>query len=135
MGLLEDFNVKLRVKGSPISTRRTYLHWVERFIRHCCRKPDGTWRHPTEISKEDIESWLSHMAIQLNVSPSTQNIGLQSVLTFYRTMFDRQFEGINALRARKPERMPTFLSMPELQLASLLANPPRIRKNDNREAC
>jgi integron integrase len=113
MGLLDDFNVKMRVKGSPISTRKTYRHWVERFIRHC-RRPDGGWRHPSELDKPDIESWLTFMAMRLNVSPSTQNLALQSVLTFYRVMFDRNLEGINALRARKPDRMPTFLSIPEL---------------------
>ena len=113
MGLIDDFNVKMRVKGSPIKTRRTYSHWVERFIRHC-RNPDGSSRHPSELGKADIEDWLSHMAMQLHVAPSTQNGALQSVLSFYRVMFERQFEGINALRARRPERMPTFLNIPEL---------------------
>ena len=79
MGLIDDFNVKMRVKGSPISTRKTYTHWVERFIRHC-RQPDGSWRHPTDLEKIDIEGWLTEMALQLNVSPSTQNIALQSMM-------------------------------------------------------
>ena len=123
MSLLDEFNVKLRTTGSPIKTRRTYLHWVERFIRHC-RQPDGGWRHPTELDKPDIEDWLTHLAMVANVAPSTQNLALQSVLTFYRVMFERHFEGINALRARKPQRMPTFLNIPEL--TSLFAYLPRV---------
>lgn len=121
--LLDDFNVKMRVKGSPISTRKTYLLWIERFIRHC-RNPNGSWRHFTELGKVDIENWLSSMAMNGNIAPATQDIAMQSVLTFYRVMYDRTFEGINALRPKKPERMPTFLNMTEL--GQLFVELPRV---------
>jgi len=64
----------------------------------------------------EIEAFLSHLAAQEHVAASTQNQALQALLFLYREVLGREIaEPIQALRARKPKRLPTVLSRQEVQ--------------------
>ena len=60
----------LRLRHCSICTEEAYVQAIRRFILFH-RK-----RHPREMGVDEIRQYLSHLAIDLNVAASTQNVGL-----------------------------------------------------------
>jgi hypothetical protein len=64
------WNPKLldRLRGSMCSRHhsQSYCHWVKQFISF------NNMRHPADMSKPEINAFLTHFAIKKRVSASTQ---------------------------------------------------------------
>lgn len=61
-----------------------------------------------------MEAYLTHLAVERNVAPSTQNVAMQSILFLYRQVLGMELTGIEALRAKKDKRLPVVLSKSEV---------------------
>lgn len=105
---MDELRDKIRVKQYAYKTEKTYLDWTERFIRF------HDLRHPSEMGKLEIEAFMTQLA-KSGVSASTQNQALAAVLFMYRAMFEREFEGIQAVRAKKSTHIPTVLTTDEMK--------------------
>jgi len=71
-------------------------------------------RHPEEMGRMEIEAFLTHLAVNGKVSASTQNQAFNALLFLYRNVLNIEvFDKVNALRAKKPQRLPTVLSVEE----------------------
>lgn len=82
----------------------------ERFIRF------HKLRHPREMNTPEIEAFLTHFAVQQNVSPSTQNQALSALLFLYRNVLQIELTGwIDAVRAKPDKRLPVVLTKVEVQ--------------------
>ncbi len=107
--LLDRVREILRLKHYAIRTEETYVQWIIRFIHFHHR------RHPQEMDTPEIEAFLTHLAIDKNVTPSTQNQALSAILFLYQHVLHKELQApINALRARKPSRLPTVLTKGEV---------------------
>jgi len=111
--LIDDVKAKCKVLGYSPKTFETYWHWMRLFLLHE-RNLRGEWVHPTRLGREEIEGYLTHLAVKQNVSPNTQNLALQGILFLYRHVLKIEIEGVNALRAKKPTFIPTVLSVQEV---------------------
>jgi integron integrase len=108
--LLDQARKTLRLKHYAYSTERSYLNWIRRFIRF------HNLQHPRTLGKEQIESFLSHLAVNGNVAASTQNQALSALLFLYRNVLDQPLEhNLNAMRAIRPKHVPTVLTPKEVQ--------------------
>jgi len=70
-------------------SRRTidcYLRWIKRFILFNHK------RHPTELPLSSIELFLTHLALERNVSPATQAISLNSHPFLYNQFLQKPIE-------------------------------------------
>lgn len=67
--LLDRLREQIRVRHYSIRTEAVYVTWVRNFIRF------HTMRHPAEMGAPEVERFLSHLAVDRNVSASTQNTG------------------------------------------------------------
>jgi integron integrase len=105
---MDDLRDKIRVKQYAYKTEKTYLDWTERFIRF------HGLRHPKDMGKIEVEAFVTYLA-KTGVSASTQNQALAAVLFMYRAMFEREFEGIEAVRAKKSTHVPTVLTVDEMK--------------------
>lgn len=76
--LLDQIAINCRTKGYSPKTAETYRHWCEEFLRYH-RTLSGQWIHPKDMSKADVEVYLTHLAVVRRVSPTTQNVALQSM--------------------------------------------------------
>ena len=75
------------------------------------------------MGKPEIERFLSHLAMNRDVSASTQNQALNAILFLYKEVLKSPIEAdIRALRATRPKRLPTVLSKQEI--ASLFEHMP-----------
>jgi integrase-like protein len=65
--LLDRVRWHLRVKHYSIRTEQTYVDWIRRYILFHHK------RHPNEMGEREITEFLTHLAVEKNVSASTQN--------------------------------------------------------------
>ncbi|MGH8538966.1 MAG: integron integrase [Stenotrophobium sp.] len=108
--LLDQVRRLCRAKHYSLRTEETYLHWIKRFILFHGK------RHPREMGAPEVEAFLSDLAVRLNVSASTQNLALSAVLFLYREVLGIELAWLsNVTRAKKPQRLPTVLTQPEVQ--------------------
>jgi len=68
---------EIRLRQYSFATERIYLHWTRRYIL-CHGK-----RHPMTMGKEEVEKFLTYLAVQRRVSPSAQNVALAAILFLY----------------------------------------------------
>jgi integron integrase len=105
---------RMRRLGLSIRTEEAYVGWVRRFIL-----ANGK-RHPRELGAREVEAFLTHLAMRVHVSASTQNQALSALLFLYREVLQVELPWMeNIRRAKKPERLPVVLSREEA--AALLA--------------
>ena len=82
----------------------------ERFIRF------HKLRHPLEMNTPEIEAFLTWLAVEQNVAPSTQNQALSALLFLYRHVLGIELTGrIDAVRAQPDKRLPVVLTKAEVQ--------------------
>jgi hypothetical protein len=57
-------------------------------------------RHPREMGSAEVNAFLSHLAVELKVSASTQNQALAALLFLYRDVLESDLELEGLVRAR-----------------------------------
>ena len=108
--VLDQLRTVLRRKHYAYRTEQAYVDWVRRFIVF------HGMRHPTHLGQPEIEAFLTHLAVQLQVASATQNQALNAIAFFYKHVLGQPLDfDLNAIRARRPKRLPTVLSKDEVQ--------------------
>lgn len=116
--LLDLVRDKIRFKHYSYSTEKTYVHWIKHYILFHKKK------HPIEMGKVEIETYLTKLATQDKVSPTTQNQAFSAVLFLYKEVLgvDISEWNIQALRAQERKHIPAVLTKDEVK--SVLQNIP-----------
>lgn len=112
MPLLDDIRKVLRRKHYSYRTEQCYVRWIMHYLRF--HKGAGDWRHPNTLSAIDVESFLTHLAMDRHVSASTQNQALNAVVFLYRDVLHLELGDFAALRAIRRRRVPIVLSRAEV---------------------
>ncbi|MFE1746906.1 phage integrase N-terminal SAM-like domain-containing protein [Coleofasciculus sp. H7-2] len=107
--LLDQLRDAIRLKHYAYRTEETYVQWVRRYILFHDK------RHPTEMGRVEIETFLTHLAVQEQVAASTQNQALNAILFLYREVLSLEVSEVNAIRAKRSQYLPTVLTKTEAQ--------------------
>lgn len=107
--LLDRVRETLRVKHYSIRTEQTYLSWIRRYILFHDK------RHPRTMGTPEIGAFLTHLAVHDNVAASTQNQALCALLFLYNEVLGQEIGPVDAIRAKKPKRLPVVLSREEVE--------------------
>ncbi|MFA9374442.1 MAG: phage integrase N-terminal SAM-like domain-containing protein [Poseidonibacter sp.] len=109
--LLDVVRDKIRFKHYSISTERTYVHWIKHYIFFHKKK------HPIEMGKVQIEEFLTYLAVEKNIAPTTQNQAFSAILFLYKEVLgiDLTNENIQALRAQERKHIPVVLTKDEVK--------------------
>jgi integron integrase len=110
MKLLDQVRQAIRTMHYSIRTERAYVYWVVRYIRFHGLK------HPNTMGAIEVEQFLSHLAVVEHVSASTQNQALGAILFLYGRVLQIELGRLDAVRAKRPERVPLVLSTSEVKL-------------------
>ena len=106
--LLDQVREAIRTKHYSIRTEQAYVDWIRRYILFHDK------RHPKDMGSAEIAAFLTHLAVEKNVAASTQNQALSALLFLYRHVLEKELVGsIDAVRAKKPKRLPTVLTKEE----------------------
>jgi hypothetical protein len=81
--LLDQVRDVVRIKHYSKKTEQVYVHWIRRYILFHNK------RHPQEMSRPEIEKYLTHIAVNKQVSASTQNQALSAILFLYREVIKK----------------------------------------------
>lgn len=107
--LLDRVRTKLRLQHTSIRTEEAYVSWIERFIRF------HKMKHPNTMGVAEIEAFLNDLAVNRHVSASTKNQAFSALLYLYQQVLEMELPRVDALRARRPERIPVVLSQSEVR--------------------
>jgi integrase len=73
--LLDQMRERIRDCHYSLRTEQAYLFWVRRFIRF------HRVRHPRSMGSEEVEAFLTHLATERHVAPSTHKQALAALLS------------------------------------------------------
>ena len=103
--LLDRTRYRIRLKGYSIRTEQSYVSWIRRFILFHNK------RHPQDMGKGEIEAYLTHLAVNRHVSPSTQNQAFNALLFLYRNVLQKDLVASTyPMRWQKNTKTPTWNS-------------------------
>ncbi len=110
--LLDIVRDTIRFKHYSLSTEKTYIHWIKHYIFFHNKK------HPKDMGKEEIEEYLTALAIKNKVASSTQNQAFSALLFLYKDVLgvDMSEWNIQALRAQERKRIPVVLTKDEVKV-------------------
>jgi integron integrase len=110
-GLLEEkMREALRLRHRSLSTEKTYLIWLRSFRTFVGEKT------PDRLEGRDLQDFLSHLAVEKKVSPSTQNQALNAIVFLYRHVLDKNIDQeLSAVRAKQRRHLPVVLTNKEIQ--------------------
>lgn len=108
--LLDQVRERCRVKHYSLRTEQAYTHWIRRYILFHGK------RHPRDMGAPQVEAFLTHLAVQEDVAPSTQNQALAGILFLYRDVLGIELPWLDGVtRAKKPPRLPVVLNRDEVR--------------------
>jgi integron integrase len=109
--VLDRARSTLRRKHYSLRTERSYLLWIDRFLAF------HHYRQPLQLSRPEVEAFLTHLAVHERVAAATQNQALSAIQFLYRSVLGQPLETpVSAARARTTRRIPTVLSRDEVRL-------------------
>jgi site-specific recombinase XerD len=108
--LLDQVRGKIRLKHYSIRTEQAYLDWIKRFILHFDKQ------HPKDLGAEEVERFLTYLAVEGKVAASTQNQAKSALLFLYREVLQIELPWLdNVEQAKALKRLPVVLTRHEVQ--------------------
>lgn len=108
--LLDRMRAEIRVRHYSIRTEETYLDWARRFILYHNKQ------HPKDLGAEHVQAFLSYLALERNVSSSTQNQAKSALLFLYRDVLHIELAWLDEIvSAKMGKRLPVVLTPTEIR--------------------
>src|SRR5918993_689526 len=108
--LLEQVRSVARMRHLSLSTKRSYIGWIRRFILFHNKK------HPKEMAEKEIREFISDLAVNAKISASTQTVALSAILFLYRDVLKKPLPYIDQIERAKPsKKLPVVLTRTEVQ--------------------
>jgi integron integrase len=120
MRLMERVRRAIRVRNYARRTEICYARWILEFIRF-----NGN-RHPAQMGRDEVTAYLTHLAVDRKVSPSTQRQALSAILFLYRQVLNVELPWLDeVVRAKQKQRLPVVLDRREVRelLAQMTGTP------------
>jgi integron integrase len=107
--LLDQVRALIRTMHYSIRTEQAYVDWIRRFILFHHK------RHPAEMGKDEMEAFLTHLAVERHVSASTQSQAKAALLFLYQRVLKQEVSWLkDVVTAKQPQHMPTVLTKTEV---------------------
>jgi integron integrase len=107
--LLDMLRQQIRYRHYSLRTEEAYVHWVRAFIRF------HQLRHPAEMAQQEVEAFLTWLAADCKVAPSTHKQALSALLFLYQKVLHQQLPWMGEIgRPRSDKRLPVVLSHDEV---------------------
>jgi site-specific recombinase XerD len=108
--LRKKFIEYLTLNRKAERTVHCYVSFIYALARHYGRSPDL-------LSHDEIQQWLYHLIAERKQAPSTVNLAINAVRSFYGKMLEQDIEPLlkRIKRPRRPARMPRVYSMAEIE--------------------
>jgi integron integrase len=120
--LLDRIRMAVRTRHYSIRTEEAYVAWAKRYILFHNKK------HPSAMGAEEVNAFLSHLAVSQRVSASTQAQALCALIFLYRHVLEDPLPWLDEIvRARRRRRLPVVLARGEVRrLLGAMSGTPRL---------
>lgn len=109
--LLNNVRNVMRVRHYSYETEKIYIYWIKQFIYF------HNITHPAEMGAAEVEAFLTHLAVEKNVTASTQNQALFALLFLYKEVLKVNLPWLDDFSpAKKQSRVPVVLTKTEVKL-------------------
>jgi integron integrase len=106
--LLDQVSDAIRTKHYSYRTEQTYKDWIKRYILFHDK------RHPKDMGADEVEAFITHLAVERHVAASTQNQALSAILFLYRHVLHIEMDiPSDTIRAEKSKTLPVVLTHQE----------------------
>jgi integron integrase len=110
LGLLEQARVVLRREHYALRTEQAYVDWIKRYVKFHGK------RHPATLGADEVTAFLSHLASQREVAPSTQNQAKAALVFLYEKVLGLRLPWLNeVVSAQVRRRLPVVLTAAEVR--------------------
>jgi integron integrase len=106
MNLFETVRDALITRHYAYRTEKTYLHWIRQYVRFLVPT------HPRDAGADGVKRFLTHLAVDRQVSATTQNQALAALLFLYK-LYGVDLGNLDIVRAKKSMHLPTVLTHDE----------------------
>ena len=108
--VLTSVRTELRVRNYSKRTEETYLSWISRFFWfNGCKKPE-------EVEPDDIRRYLSYLALEKGVAPSTQNQAMNAIVFLFHKVMKVEVGSFSGFaNAKVPIRKPKALNHADIK--------------------
>ncbi len=108
--LLQQVSNCIRTQHLSIRTEQAYTGWIDRYLKF--HAPSD----PRSLKEKHIEQFLTSLAVDDQVSASTQNQALNAILYLYREVLHTKVGMLqDVVRAKRSARIPVVFSKNEIQ--------------------
>lgn len=108
----------LRVRRYSYRTEQAYCYWIRYFIRY------HQLKYPGDLTPDHVIQFLTYLAVQKQVSASTQNQALNALNFLYTQVLQQPLGDVTkTTRARKPPKIPVVFERDEIQNIFQVINP------------
>ena len=109
-GFLDSVRQRMRRLNYALRTEDTYVSWIRQFILFHDKQ------HPSVLGKKAMEQFLTYLAVERKVSPSTQNQALSALVFMYREVLEIDPPWVeNVVRAKPRKHIPVVLNQDEVK--------------------
>ena len=107
--LLDEIREVIRMKHYSIRTEKSYVDWAKRYVLFHNKK------HPLEMGENEINAYLTFLAVKAKVAASTQSQALNALIFMYHEVLKKNIGDIgNFHKAKRPEKIPVVLTKDEM---------------------
>ena len=108
--LLDRVRREIRLRHYSIRTEGAYVDWIRRFIIF------NDKRHPSELGPSEVAAFLTHLAVERRVAPSTQSQAKSAILFLYRVVLNAELPWLDeVVVAKSASRLPVVLTVTEVR--------------------
>ncbi|NJL46765.1 MAG: integron integrase [Leptolyngbyaceae cyanobacterium SM2_5_2] len=107
--LLDQVRDAIRLRHYSYRTEQSYVGWIRRYILFHNKQ------HPKDMGRAEVEAFLTHLAVERQVSASTQNQAFSALLFLYRYVLNQDLGALDAVRAKHSNYLPTVLTKDEVR--------------------
>lgn len=108
--LLDRMRGEIRLRHYSTRTEEVYVDWARRYILFHNKK------HPKEMGADEVQRFLSYLALERKVASSTQNQAKSALLFLYREVLHIQLPWLDEVVAAKSgKHLPVVLTQTEIR--------------------
>jgi integron integrase len=106
---MDQLRERIRYLHYSRRTEQAYCVWVKDYLHF------HKLRHPAQMSKAEVEEYLSHLSNQRKVAASTHKQALSALLFFYTKVLNINLPWLSEIgRPNAPRRLPVVLTREEV---------------------
>jgi len=109
VSVYDRLNAAIQVRQYSPKTLQIYKHWTRQFQTFTKSKD------PSLLSMEDVKGFLSLLAVDRKLAPSSQNQAFNALLFLFKQVLEKEFENVEGVvRVQRKLSIPVVLSRKEV---------------------